>query len=104
MPQNTTVLLTGVTGFLGSHTTIQLLNKGYQVLGTMRNLDRADAIRKVIAAHTKNSVSGSGPAGTPTTHRQLPEDYSSVVEPHSTASTKWGPEVGWLIMSGMFNF
>ncbi len=54
MPQNTTVLLTGVTGFLGSHTTIQLLNKGYQVLGTMRNLDRADAIRKVIAAHTKN--------------------------------------------------
>jgi len=54
MPQNTTVLLTGVTGFLGSHTTIQLLNKGYQVLGTMRNLERANAIRKVIAAHTRN--------------------------------------------------
>lgn len=47
-----TVLLTGVTGFLGSHTTIQLLEKGYSVLGTLRNLDRADSIKEVIAQHT----------------------------------------------------
>ena len=47
-----TVLLTGVTGFLGSHTTIQLLEKGYRVLGTLRNLDRADSIKEVIAQHT----------------------------------------------------
>lgn len=46
------VLLTGVTGFIGSHTTIQLLEKGYEVVGTMRNLDRADDIKKVIAKHT----------------------------------------------------
>ncbi|MEO0339673.1 MAG: aldehyde reductase [Bacteroidota bacterium] len=46
------VLLTGVTGFLGSHTTIQLLNKGYQVLGTLRSISRAEEIKSVIAQHT----------------------------------------------------
>ncbi|MFK7798207.1 MAG: SDR family oxidoreductase [Aureispira sp.] len=50
----TKVLLTGVTGFLGSHTTIQLLNKGYEVIGSMRDLQRADSIKNVIKQHTKN--------------------------------------------------
>ena len=48
------VLLTGVTGFLGSHTTIQLLNKGYSVLGTLRNINRAEEIKSVIGQHTKH--------------------------------------------------
>ncbi len=46
------VLLTGISGFLGSHTAIQLLEKGYQVIGTLRSLKRADEIRKMIARHT----------------------------------------------------
>lgn len=46
------VLLTGVTGFLGSHTAIQLLEKGYHVTGTLRNQNRAEEIRAVIAQHT----------------------------------------------------
>lgn len=49
-----TVLVTGVTGFLGSHVTIQLLNRGYDVVGTMRSLKRADAMRGIIAAHTEH--------------------------------------------------
>src|SRR5699024_2213355 len=48
------VLLTGVTGFLGSHTAIQLLNKGYEVVGTLRSKDRINAIKEVIAKQTKN--------------------------------------------------
>lgn len=48
------VLLTGVTGFLGSHTAIQLLNKGYEVVGTVRNKDRVNSIREIIAKHTTN--------------------------------------------------
>lgn len=52
--EDTKVLLTGVTGFLGSHTTIQLLEKGYKVIGTLRNMKRADEIKQVIATHTKN--------------------------------------------------
>ncbi|GLB52615.1 dihydroflavonol-4-reductase [Neptunitalea chrysea] len=48
------VLLTGVTGFLGSHTAIQLLNKGYIVIGTLRNQSRSEEIKSIIKAHTTN--------------------------------------------------
>lgn len=46
------VLLTGISGFLGSHTAIQLLNKGYLVTGTLRDQKRANSIRKALAPHT----------------------------------------------------
>lgn len=46
------VLLTGISGFLGSHTAIQLLNRGYLVTGTLRSMSRADSIRSVISTHT----------------------------------------------------
>lgn len=52
MEKNSTVLLTGVSGFLGSHTTIQLLEKGYKVIGTLRNMKRAEALKAVLARHT----------------------------------------------------
>ena len=35
-----TVLVTGGTGFVGSHCIVQLLNQGYQVKTTLRSLDR----------------------------------------------------------------
>ncbi|MEL6969692.1 MAG: aldehyde reductase [Bacteroidota bacterium] len=47
------VLLTGVTGFIGSHTAIQLLECGYEVVGTLRSMARAEEIKAVIAEHTK---------------------------------------------------
>lgn len=46
------VLLTGVSGFVGSHTAIQLLEKGYYVTGTLRDMKRADEIRQIITKHT----------------------------------------------------
>lgn len=49
---NKKVLLTGISGFLGSHTAIQLLEKGYHVTGTLRNIERAASIKCVIAKHT----------------------------------------------------
>jgi dihydroflavonol-4-reductase len=48
------VLFIGVTGFLGSHTAIQLLNRGYEVIGTLRSKERIEPIRRVIAQHTKH--------------------------------------------------
>ena len=51
---NKDVLLTGVTGFLGSHTAIQLLNKGFHVVGTLRSKDRVKSIKDVIARYTEN--------------------------------------------------
>ena len=45
------VLVTGITGFIGSHTALLLLNEGYRVRGSLRSMKKADAIREVIAGH-----------------------------------------------------
>lgn len=45
------VLLTGVTGFLGSHVLIQLINAGYAVRGSMRNLARQEELMKIVQPH-----------------------------------------------------
>lgn len=44
------VLLTGITGFIGSHVAIALLERGYAVRGSLRDPRRADSLRYVIAA------------------------------------------------------
>ncbi|MCF1708012.1 NAD-dependent epimerase/dehydratase family protein [Tabrizicola sp. J26] len=45
-----TVLLTGITGFLGGHLALELLRSGYHVRGSLRNPDRARATRAALAA------------------------------------------------------
>ena len=42
------VLLTGVSGWIAKHTAIELLNKGYEVLGTIRNNNLIDQTRQTI--------------------------------------------------------
>lgn len=44
-----TVLLTGISGFLGGHVALQLLNAGYAVRGSIRSLDKADKVRQTLA-------------------------------------------------------
>ncbi len=48
MTQNTTVLVTGASGFVGIHCVAALLKEGYQVRGTVRSLAREAALRKTI--------------------------------------------------------
>lgn len=50
-PADTTVLVTGASGFIASHCIIQLLEKGYRVRGTLRTPSRGDSMRKIIAEH-----------------------------------------------------
>lgn len=45
------VLLTGISGFLGGHTALALLAAGYRVRGSVRNLAKADAVRKTLERH-----------------------------------------------------
>jgi nucleoside-diphosphate-sugar epimerase len=45
------VLLTGISGFLGGHIALQLLNAGYTVRGSVRNPDKADKVRATLARH-----------------------------------------------------
>ena len=44
------VLLTGITGYIGQHCAAELLNQGYEVVGTVRSPSKADATRAAIAA------------------------------------------------------
>ena len=41
------VLLTGISGWIAKHTAIELLNAGYEVLGTVRNKDLLNKLKKL---------------------------------------------------------
>ncbi|WP_084659591.1 SDR family oxidoreductase [Vibrio sonorensis] len=47
-PENTVIVVTGISGFLGSHIAKQLLAMGYQVRGTLRSMKRAADIQALI--------------------------------------------------------
>lgn len=44
------VLLTGISGFLGEHVGLALLNAGYRVRGSVRNPGKADKVSAALAA------------------------------------------------------
>ena len=48
------VLLTGIRGFVAKHVAIELLNSGYEVLGTVRNSSSIDQTKKTLE---ENNVS-----------------------------------------------
>ena len=43
------VLVTGVTGYIGQHCAAELLRQGYEVVGTVRSIDKAEIVREGIA-------------------------------------------------------
>jgi nucleoside-diphosphate-sugar epimerase len=43
-----TILVTGGSGFIGSHAILQLLDAGHEVRATLRNLKRADDVRAML--------------------------------------------------------
>ena len=45
------VLLTGISGWIAKHTAIELLNKGYEVLGTVRNNNLIDQTSQTIGKY-----------------------------------------------------
>ena len=46
MPEK--VLLTGISGFVAKHVAIELLNSGYEVLGTVRNSYSIEQTKKTL--------------------------------------------------------
>lgn len=48
-PKSDTVLLTGISGFLGGHVALALLKAGYNVRGSVRNLSKAGKVRETLA-------------------------------------------------------
>ena len=45
------VLLTGISGWIAKHTAIELLNSGYEVLGTVRNKDLIEQTKETIGKY-----------------------------------------------------
>ena len=45
-----TILVTGGSGFIGSHTLLQLLATGHQVRTTIRNLKREGDVRAMLTS------------------------------------------------------
>ena len=43
------ILLTGISGWIAKHTAIELLNAGYEVLGTIRNKNLVDQTKQTIS-------------------------------------------------------
>ena len=42
------LLVTGASGFIGLHCILELPNNGYQVIGTVRDLDRTEQIFTIL--------------------------------------------------------
>ena len=45
---NEKVLLTGISGFIAKHVAIELLNSGYEVLGTVRDINSIEITKKTL--------------------------------------------------------
>ena len=45
---NEKVLLTGISGFIEKHVAIELLNSGYEVLGTVRDINSIEITKKTL--------------------------------------------------------
>ena len=49
------LLVTGASGFIGTHCILELLSHGYRVRGALRDLQRAEQIRAVLRKHAERA-------------------------------------------------
>ena len=56
----TKVLLTGASGYIGKHITLQLLNAGFEVRASVRNGGKADEVRAAMLAHLPTGFDVAG--------------------------------------------
>jgi uncharacterized protein YbjT (DUF2867 family) len=50
-----TILVTGISGFIAKHCAVELLEHGYRVRGTVRDLSKAQGVRQTLSSHADAS-------------------------------------------------
>jgi len=70
------VLVSGITGFVGSHVAVQLINNGYTVRGTMRNMSRKDSMQDIF----RENYSGMSEVEFVKGELTNPEDWDNAME------------------------
>lgn len=55
MTNKQTVLLTGATGYIAKHIALKLLDAGYHVVGSLRDLSRAQEVINAVSPHLASS-------------------------------------------------
>jgi len=88
--QNTKVLVTGATGYVGSHVTKYLNQQGYQTIGIDRNVFQRDYITRQLPETKFYQV---GHAEDPKLLDSILEDEKPDVVMHLSASSLVGPSV-----------
>ncbi len=51
-PTSTKVLVTGANGFIGMHTVLHFLKRGYNLCATVRTQEQGEKVRQTLAKHT----------------------------------------------------
>ena len=51
-PTSTKVLVTGANGFIGLHTVLHFLKRGYNLCATVRTQEQGEKVRQTLAKHT----------------------------------------------------
>jgi dihydroflavonol-4-reductase len=72
----TTILVTGASGFIGCHCVLDLLNHGYRVRGSVRDLGRTGALEKTLSTYGADTSQLDWVAASLT----KPDSWSAAVE------------------------
>jgi len=56
MSNRQSVFVTGASGYIAKHIIVSLLNRGYDVTGSVRSLSRAAEVRGAVAAHLNDAA------------------------------------------------
>lgn len=56
LPKGSTILITGASGFIGSHVVQEALNAGYKVVGTARSEEKAQNTKKIFNNNSNYST------------------------------------------------
>ena len=54
-PTSTKILVTGANGFIGLHTVMHFLKRGYNLCATVRTQEQGEKVRQTLAKHTDTS-------------------------------------------------